>query len=83
MEIEKIAKERFEVQLNATLVSNKYTLSMDDGENCVKLHLSGDELLKIQHCINDYVSISPELQIAYTDAITLTTSTSKEGDKVK
>lgn len=83
MEIEKIAKEQFEVQLNATLVSNKYTLSMDDGENCVKLHLSGDELLKIQHCINDFVSISPELQIAYTDAITLTTSTSKEGDKVK
>ena len=56
---------------------------MGDGENCVKLHLSGDELLKIQHCINDFVSISPELQIAYTGAITLTTGTSIEGDKVK
>lgn len=65
MEIEKIAKEQFEVQLNATLFSNKYTLSMDDGENCIKLHLSRDELLKIHRCIDDFVSITPELQIAY------------------
>ena len=83
MEIEKIAKEHFEVQLSTTLFSDKYTLSMDDGEKCVKLHLSVDDLLKIQHCINDFVSISPELQIAYTGAITLSTGTSIEGDKVK
>lgn len=56
MEIEKIAKEQFEAQLNRTLFSDKYTLSMDDGEKIVRLYLNSEELLKVQDCINKFVT---------------------------